>query len=155
MSWTTWKGDYVSMPTTNELAYIAGLFDGEGCIQCKQIMEASRRKNKPKKYKIWRITMEMSMTDKDIIDWVHRTLDVGTVLINVKNKSPSSKPHWKTQWRWRCSHRQAYKVCKMLWPYIQVKLPQVEKIIDHYEPEYLMNDKVVSLHKYRENMSME
>ena len=155
MSWTIWKGDCVLMPTTNELAYIAGLFDGEGCIQCKQIWEATRRKNKPKKYKIWRITMEMSMTDKDIIDWVHKTLDVGTVLINVKNKSPSSKPHWKTQWRWRCSHRQAYKVCKMLWPYIQVKLPQVEKIIDHYEPEFLMNDKVVSLHQYKQNMDME
>ena len=155
MSWTTWKGDCVSMPTTNELAYIAGLFDGEGCIQCKQIWEAKQRKNKPRRYKVWRITMEISMTDKDLIEWVHKTLDVGTVLINVKNKSPSSKPHWKTQWRWRCSHRQAYKVCKMLWPYIQVKLPQVEKIIDHYEPEYLMNDKVVSLHKYKENMSME
>ena len=154
MSWTTWKGDYVSMPTTNELAYIAGLFDGEGCIQYKQIMD-TKRKSRPRRYKVWRITMEMSMTDKDIIDWVHKTLDVGTVLINVKNKSPSSKPHWKTQWRWRCSHRQAYKVCKMLWPYIQVKLPQVEKIIDHYEPEYLMNDKVVSLHQYRLNMDME
>mgnify|MGYP001174374707 FL=1 len=155
MSWTTWKGDYVSMPTTNELAYIAGLFDGEGCIQCKQIWEASRRKNKPKKYKIWRITMEISMVDETLIRWAHEKLDVGTVLINVKNKSPSSKPHWKTQWRWRCSHRQAYKVCKMLWPYIQLKLPQVEKIIDHYEPEYLMNDKVVSLHQYKQNMDME
>tara|TARA_R100000781_G_scaffold78415_1_gene48615 strand:+ start:150 stop:581 length:432 start_codon:yes stop_codon:yes gene_type:complete len=143
------------MPTTNELAYIAGLFDGEGCIQCKQIWEAKQRKNKPRRYKVWRITMEISMTDKDLIEWVHKTLDVGTVLINIKNKSPSSKPHWKTQWRWRCGHRQAYKVCKMLWPYIQLKLPQVEKIIDHYEPEFLMNDKVVSLHQYKINMDME
>jgi len=43
----------------------------------------------------------------------------------------------------------------MLWPYIQLKLPQVEKIIDHYEPEFLMNDKVVSLHQYKQNMDME
>ena len=154
MSWTTWKGDCVSMPTTNELAYIAGLFDGEGCIQYKQVMD-TKRKDKPRRYKVWRITMEMTMTDKDIIEWVHRTLDVGTVLINVKNKSPSSKPHWKTQWRWRCGHRQAYKVCKMLWPYIQVKLHQVEKIIDHYEPEFLTDDKVVSLHQYKQNMDRE
>ena len=61
------------MPTTNELAYIAGLFDGEGCIQYKQVMD-SKRKNKPKRYKVWRITMEMSMTDKDLVEWVHRTL---------------------------------------------------------------------------------
>jgi hypothetical protein len=154
MSWTTWKGDCVSMLTTNELAYIAGLFDGEGCIQYKQVMD-TKRKNKPKRYKVWRITMEISMVDETLIRWVHEKLDVGTVLINIKNKSPSSKPHWKTQWRWRCGYRQAYKVCKMLWPYIQLKLPQVEKIIDHYEPEFLMNDKVVSLHQYKQHMDME
>ena len=56
MSWTTWKGDCVSMPTTNELAYIAGLFDGEGCIQYKQVMD-TKRKDKPRRYKVWRITM--------------------------------------------------------------------------------------------------
>ena len=105
MSWTTWKGDYVSMPTQTEIAYLAGLFDGEGCIQIKKQWEAKKRAGKPKRYKVWRISMEISMTDKDIIEWVHKTVGVGTVLINVKNKSPSSKPHWKTQWRWRCSHR--------------------------------------------------
>ena len=30
-----------------------------------------------------------------------------------------------------------------------------EKVIDHYEPEYIMNEKVVSLHEYRQNMDME
>jgi hypothetical protein len=74
------------MPTTNELAYIAGLFDGEGSIQCKQVWEASRRKTKPRKYKIWRITMEISMVDETLIRWVHEKLDVGTVSLNVKNK---------------------------------------------------------------------
>ena len=143
------------MPTKTEIAYLAGLFDGEGCIQIKKQWEAKKRAGKPRRYKVWRISMEISMTDKDIIEWVHKTVGVGTVLINVKNKSPSSKPHWKTQWRWRCSHRQAYKVCKMIWPYSQVKLELVEKIIDHYEPEFLMNDKVVSLHQYKENMGME
>tara|TARA_R100001126_G_C4716399_1_gene97169 strand:+ start:76 stop:207 length:132 start_codon:yes stop_codon:yes gene_type:complete len=43
----------------------------------------------------------------------------------------------------------------MIWPYAQVKLPNIEQIIDHYEPEFLMNDKVVSLHQYKENMGME
>ena len=27
--------------------------------------------------------------------------------------------------------------------------------LDHYEPEYIMNEKVVSLHEYRQNMDME
>ncbi len=152
---TTAKRGFFMTITSEDLSYIAGLFDGEGCIQCKQVMESKRRTTKPKKYKVWRITMEISMVDEDIIRWVHQTLGVGTVLLNVKNKSPSSKPHWKNQWRWRCSHRQAYKVCKLLWPYIKLKLPKVEQIIDHYEPEFLMNDKVVSLQQYKQNMNLE
>ena len=30
-----------------------------------------------------------------------------------------------------------------------------KQVIDHYEPEYIMNEKVVSLHEYRQNMDME
>ena len=92
---------------------------------------------------------------RTLIRWVHEKLDVGTVSLMLKTNLLVLNHIGRTQWRWRCSHRQAYKVCKMLWPYIQLKLPQVEKIIDHYEPEFLMNDKVVSLHQYKQNMSME
>ena len=128
-------------------AYIAGLFDGEGCIQYKQYWD-TKRKDRPRRYKTWRISMEMSMTDEMVIRWVHDILKVGTVNLNVKNKSPSAKPHWKNQWRWRCSHRDAYQVAKLIWPFAQVKLHKLEQIIDHYEPEY-KDPNVVSLEAYR------
>ena len=92
--------------------------------------------------------MEMSMTDEMVIRWVHDILKVGTVSLNIKNKSPSSKSHWKDQWRWRCSHRDAYKVAKILWPFTQVKQHKIEQIIDHYEPEF-KDDNVVSLEAYK------
>ena len=130
-----------------DAAYLAGLFDGEGSIQCKQYLD-TKRKDRPRRYKVWRIVMEMSMTDEMVIRWVHDTLKVGTVNLNVKNKSPSSKSHWKDQWRWRCSHRDAYKVAKLIWPYAQVKLHKLEQIIDHYEPEY-EDPNVVSLEEYK------
>ena len=130
-----------------EVGYIAGLFDGEGSIQYKQYWD-TKRKNKPRRYKCWRISMEMSMTDEMVIRWVHKVLNVGTVSLNVKNKSPSSKPHWKDQWRWRCSHRDAYKVARILWPFAQVKLHKIEQIIDHYQPEFEEKN-VVSLEAYR------
>ena len=137
-----------------DASYIAGLFDGEGCVQYKQYLD-TKRKNRPRRYKVWRVSMEMSMTDEMVIRWVHETLNVGTVKLNIKNKSPSSKPHWKNQWRWRCSHRDAYKVAKILWPYAKTKLHKIEQIIDHYEPEFLMEDKVVSLQQYKNAMSLE
>ena len=90
----------------------------------------------------------MSMTDKSVMQWVFNTVKCGTLSLNVKNKSPSSKPHWKDQWRWRCSHRDAYQVAKLMWPFAQVKLHKLEQIIDHYEPEY-KDPNVISLESYR------
>ena len=90
----------------------------------------------------------MSMTDRPVMEWVFNLVKCGTLKLNVKNKSPSAKPHYKDQWRWRCSHRDAYQVAKLIWPYAQVKLHKLEQIIDHYEPEY-KDPNVVSLEAYR------
>ena len=134
----------------SDAAYIAGLFDGEGCVQYKKYWD-TKRKDRPKRYKVWRISLEMSMTDKSVIQWVHEVLGVGTVNINIKNKSPSSKPHWKNQWRWRCSHRDALTVAKLMWPFAQVKLHKLEQIIDHYEPRAQeLGDNVVDLETERQ-----
>ena len=118
--------------TQNDIAYIAGLFDGEGSVEYTRRLE---KRTKGRRYKVWRITLEMSMTDESVIRWVHEVLGVGTVSIRVKNKSPSSKPHWKKQWRWRCSFREALYVAKLLWPHAQTKLHKLEQIIDHYGTE--------------------
>ena len=118
-----------------QLAYIAGLFDGEGCVQFKKRMETKGRlKNgKIKRSKSTIITLEMSMTDHPIIRWVHKILKVGAVNINIKNKSPSSKPPWKDQLRWRCTHRDALKVSKLIIPYARVKRKKLQQIINHYD----------------------
>ena len=47
-----------------DLAYIAGLFDGEGHVQYKQYMR--QRKHNIKAYPTWSIRMEMAMTDQSI-----------------------------------------------------------------------------------------
>jgi hypothetical protein len=39
----------------------------------------------------------------------------------------------KDQWRWRVSHRKAFAVAKMIYPYSIVKRPKLLKIINHYE----------------------
>ena len=126
------KKERCSKPTNfTEIAYLAGLFDGEGCVQYKQRMETKRR-NRPRRYKCWMVTLEMSMTDEDAVRWFHKIIKVGTVRLHAKNKSPSSKPHWKNQWRWRCPHRDALKVANLLLPYARVKRKKLQQIINHY-----------------------
>ena len=50
------------MPGETEVAYIAGLFDGEGCVTYKQRLE--HRKGKPRPYLYWQIRLEINMIDK-------------------------------------------------------------------------------------------
>ncbi len=59
------------------------------------------------------------------------------------------------QWRWRCTYRDAYYVCKVLWPYAHVKLPKIQQIIEHYAKQKIMNGNVVNLDEYRKAMSLE
>ena len=128
-----------------DIAYIAGLFDGEGTVSYKKYPK--KRKGVKKDYITWNIRLEISMTDKNIIELVHETLMCGSVA-----KKPPSKGQMgrKMQYRWRCSHRDALHVCKLLWPHTVVKLHQIEQIIDHYEPNIQeLGDNVVELDTYR------
>jgi len=140
------------MKDTN-IAYIAGLFDGEGCVSYKQYMR--KRSHNKKAYPTWQIRLEMAMTDRSILIWVCEVLGVGTV--TEKKYKTAYTVGWKKQWRWRCSHRDAYYVSCLLFPYAHIKLAGIQKIISHYAKRRLkvLNDKVVSLDEYRETMNLE
>ena len=140
----------------SDIVYFAGLFDGEGHVAYKQYPCADKRykdkKGKPKKYLHWSIKLEVNMTDKDIIYWIHDTFGIGSVAKKPPGKGQMGK---RMQWRWRCSHRDAFYMCKLIWPYTKVKLHKIEQIIDHYTPEYSIDGNIVSMQQYKEAMSLE
>ena len=146
------------MISQSDISYIAGIFDGEGSLHMRRGLEKKKKHRGKPGYRMsnsMRISMEISMTDEHVIRWIHEVLAVGTVIRrDVKGKTKSGGK-FKTQWRWRCTFRDCYYVCKLLWPDAKVKLTNIEKVIDHYAPEYLMNDKIVSLEQYKEAMSLE
>ena len=140
----------------SDAAYIAGLFDGEGSLQYKQAWER-KKKHTGKGYRkayAWRINMEIAMTDEPVIRWVHEVLGVGSVIKRSVKGTTKAGGKYKTQWRWRCTFRDAYYVCRLIWPYAQVKLHKIEQVIDHYNPK-IMDGKVVNLEQYRKNMELE
>ena len=136
-----------------ERAYIAGLFDGEGCVSYKQYNR--KRAHNKKAYPTWQIRLEIAMTDKSVLVWLNEILGVGTV--GEKRYKTKYTKGWKRQWRWRCSHRDAFYVCCLIRPWTHVKLPEIQKIIQHYSERKLkiMNDKVVDLKEYKQLMSLE
>ena len=128
----------------NDAAYLAGLFDGEGSVYFKRMKQ--RKNTRPGKpiHNVMVIRMEISMTDKHVLEWVWETTGVGSF------GSKKVQKGYKPQWRWRAAHRDALKVCKLLWPFAQTKLHKIEQIIDHYEPDIQgLGDNIVELDKYR------
>ena len=129
-----------------EAAYIAGLFDGEGTITYKKYFERKKKGNKVNRYNCWRISMEVAMTDKSVLIWLHQTLGVGTLTSKkVNGKRVDGTPYLK-QWRWRCTFRDAYYVCLLIWPYAHTKLPKINKILEHYYT--LQKNNVVDIRDY-------
>ena len=129
-----------------DITYIAGLFDADGCASYKKY--SKKRKGIKKVYPTWDIRLEISMTHRDVIELVHETLGVGTIREKPPGKGQLGK---KMQYRWRCSHRDALYVSKLLWPYAIVKLHKLEQIIDHYEPRAQeLGDNVVDLETERQ-----
>ena len=140
-----------------DMAYIAGLFDGEGSVHFKRGVE-KKKKHKGKGYRLsnsMRSSMEITMTDKSVLVWVHEVLGVGTLRPKrVKGKRKDGTPYLK-QYKWRCTFRDAYQVCLLIWPFAHVKLDKIQQIIEYYSDKKIMNGNVVSLEEYKQAMSLE
>ena len=144
------------MIADTDLAYIAGLFDGEGSIYFKRGIER-KKKHTGKGHRLsnsLRLSMEITMTDQSVLIWVHEILGVGT--LNKKPRKGKRKDGTKylMQYRWRCTFRDAYYVCCLIWPWAHTKLPKINQVIEHYQGT-VMNGKVVDINEYRKVMSLE
>ena len=137
-------------------AYIAGLFDGEGSVHFKRGIE-KKKKHKGEGYRLsnsMRINMEITMTDYSVLLWVHETLGVGTLRSKTVKGRRKDGTKYLPQWKWRCTFRDAYHVCLLIWPWSHTKLEKINKILAHYD-EKILDDNVVDLKEYKQLMSLE
>ena len=147
------------MKSEADIAYIAGLFDGEGSIYYARRKEKKKAQNRQgyRYSNSQRISMEITMTDRSVLQWVHEVLGCGTLVKKPRKGFRKDGTKYLMQWKWRCTFRDAYYVCMLLFPYAHTKLPKIQQIIDHYSNQdyRIMNDKVVSLEEYKLAMSLE
>lgn len=134
------------MITKEDIAYIAGLFDGEGCVT--YVKANKSRGPGTKAYPTWNIRLEIAMTEKDIIKWVHKKLGVGSFH---KKPPPKNQIGRKMQYRWRCAHRDAYAVCVAIMPHSKVKYEKIKKIVQHYRKKDY-KDNIVNLKAYKDRV---
>ena len=128
-----------------DIAYLAGLFDGEGSI------DFAKRKEKKRSgtYNCMRISMEITMTDQSIIRWVTEVLGCGTFSKKPRKGKRKDGTKYLMQYRWRCTFRDTFYVCCLLFPYAHTKLPKIQQIINHYSKMKLKEDNVINLEEYK------
>jgi len=134
----------------SDIAYLAGLFDGEGSIYYTKSTE-KKKKHTGKGYRTtqsWRINMEITMTDPMVINWVHQLVKCGTVTKKPRKGKRKDGTKYLMQYRWRCVFRDAYYVCCLIYPYSITKLEKVKQILDHYQGVEEDN-KVVDFENYK------
>lgn len=119
------------MPTNEELAWFAGLFEGEGWISVSYRHNASRTKRKP--YYLM-IRMSIKMTDLDTLEKVHALFGGGLA----STKVPDNR---KPCWTWTLGDKiKCSTLGHLMFPYMsrrrQLKLCSMFDAINDHIDEY-------------------
>lgn len=87
-----------------QLAYLAGIFEGEGCI-------GWRRSPGP------HLELRIGMTDQDVIEWVAGIAGIGTVYGPYRKFAPDGR-EMKQQWQYITTGSEAFALAVAIWPWL-------------------------------------
>ena len=103
-----------------DAAYLAGIVDGEGSIE----LHRSNNRKPWGRVQIWN-------TSKPLIDWILKTIRTGTVTSRIRHgKVNGTKPCYCLE---IASRQNVYAVLKQILPYMKIKSPKAQELIDYYE----------------------
>ena len=119
--------------TSTERAYVAGIIDGEGCIEFKWSNRTRKDRKGHPKYQTLIVRLEVPQVDKRLIDWLMEITKEGTRGM----KYYPNHPTWHDQHRWRCGYHGVYRVLKQIYPYLIMKKQKAKLVIDHYDKKFI------------------
>ena len=118
--------------TSTECAYVAGIIDGEGCIEFKWADRTRRDRKGHPTYSTLIVRMEVPQVDGRLIDYLMATTKEGTRDM----KRYPDKPNWQDQHRWRCGYHGVYRILKQIYSYLVIKQEKAKLVIDHYDKKF-------------------
>jgi LAGLIDADG-like domain len=128
------------------LAYLAGLFDGEGSIFILRKVRNGRN--------YYWMEISITNTDKGLIDWIQSVVG-GRKSLQPETYTANGKPIF----RWRASSIQASSFLQMVMPWLRIKRDRAEIAISfqealsakakHAVPD---NDHLAALQRYRDSL---
>lgn len=99
--------------TEKQLAYLAGLFDGEGSVGIYEFKKRNQNSN-------WQFKLEIANTDWRIMQWLENTVG-GKV-----HKKSTGEKHWKQGYCWHLQGNNAETFCNLIKNYTIIKKDQIE-----------------------------
>ena len=105
-----------------DLAYTAGLIDGEGSIS---ILRA-RRSNPNYKSPAYILSVTCTNTHKGIIEWMHEMFGASKAL----RQRHRNNPKWKDSYHWCTAANMALEFLQQIQPYLRIKRKQAELAIN-------------------------
>lgn len=106
-------GKKANQLSITDIAYLSGLFDGEGCAIIFKKRDGIQ------------VRISISMTNKNIIEWVQNTTGVGNIVYR-KSKNPDHADCWN----WMCNAESAMSVCEQILEFAKVKYNQIKLLIE-------------------------
>ena len=103
--------------TSTEAAYVAGIIDGEGCVEFKWADRIRKDRKGAPTYRTLIVRLEVPQVDKRLIDWLMEITQEGTRDI----KRYPDRPKWHDQHRWRVGYHGVYRVLKQVYKHLIVK----------------------------------
>lgn len=101
-----------------DVAYLAGLIDGEGCI------EITYRNRTSDAGKAFVLRLTITNTDRGVLQWCRDTTGVGSV-----SRRRSASGRFRAYFHWTVSLYGAEQVLKRVQPYIKIKQTQLRAAI--------------------------
>lgn len=110
--------DPITVLTKTEMAYIAGIIDGEGTIYARN--EKKRKTIYP--------TVAVHMTDRAVIEWMAQKIKAQKVCTVQRKELTKCGSPLKKQYLFRLSGKRMKLLCKALYPYLITKKRHAEII---------------------------
>jgi len=118
--------------SATERAYVAGIIDGEGCIEFKWTNRIRRDRKGIPTYRTLIVRLEVPQVDGRLIDYLMETTQEGCRDIKRYPKNPT----YQDQHRWRVGYHGVYRVLKQVYPYLIVKKEKAKLVVDHYDKKF-------------------
>ena len=102
-----------------ETAWLAGLFDGEGCIAFPSGTN-----------KLHSIRVQISNTNYELLQAVQTRTGTGKLIRQMHSGVKAWKPHYKDSWAWQCYGENARSLLKQMFPWLIEKKPKALLVLD-------------------------